>query len=99
MVQVQATMESISSRWQGKTKGSDGRPPTSLTSAAAAAPVNAAVNSDGTSANMPPPPPPPSASDGAASGVLSTAGLELLAKDPQAFDAAIAEAKASAAAK
>jgi hypothetical protein len=92
-------MESISSRWQGKTKGSDGRPPTSRT-AAAAAPANAALNGDGTSAANTPPPLPPLASsvEGVGNGVLSAAGLELLAKDPQAFEAAIAEVKAKAAA-
>jgi hypothetical protein len=47
---------------------------------------------------MPQPPPPPSASsvEGVGNGVLSASGLELLAKDPQAIEAAITEAKAKA---
>jgi len=73
-------------------------PPTSRITPAAA-PANTAVDGDGTSAaNMPQPPPPPSASsvEGVGNGVLSASGLELLAKDPQAIEAAITEAKAKA---
>jgi hypothetical protein len=77
-------MASIAARWQGRAEGSEGRPVTARGAVAAAA----------ASAERLPPAPPPRPPG----GVLSLAGFALLAKDPKAFDAAIAEAKKAAAA-